>query len=61
MNDPVGLWPRACVDNEVELGVLKALAIVPRHSVMLSLLRRRQPLSRRKEGHSSVVRDALKG
>jgi hypothetical protein len=43
------------------LGVLKALSIVPARSVMLSLFRRRQPLSRRKEGYFTAVRDALKG
>jgi hypothetical protein len=49
-----GLWcgaivPRACAENEAALSVLKALSIVPARSVALSLFRRRQPLSRRKE------------
>jgi hypothetical protein len=34
---------------------------VPARSVTLSLFRRRQPLSRRKEGYLNVVREALKG
>jgi DNA-binding transcriptional LysR family regulator len=57
----IAIVPRACVENEVALGVLKALAIVPARSVTLSLFRRRQPLSRRKEGYLNVVREALKG
>jgi DNA-binding transcriptional LysR family regulator len=57
----IAIVPRACVENEVALGVLKALAIVPARSVTLSLFRRRQPLSRRKEGYLGAVRDALKG
>jgi DNA-binding transcriptional LysR family regulator len=56
----IAIVPRPCVENEVALGVLKALAIVPARSVTLSLFRRRQPLSRRKEGYLSAVRDALK-
>jgi DNA-binding transcriptional LysR family regulator len=56
----IAIVPRACVENEVALGVLKALAIVPARSVTLSLFRRRQPLSRRKEGYLGAVRDALK-
>jgi DNA-binding transcriptional LysR family regulator len=57
----IAIVPRACVENEVALGVLKALAIAPTRSVTLSLFRRRQPLSRRKEGYLNVVREALKG
>jgi DNA-binding transcriptional LysR family regulator len=57
----VAIVPRACVENEVALGVLKALAIAPSRSVTLSLFRRRQPLSRRKEGYLAVVREALMG
>jgi DNA-binding transcriptional LysR family regulator len=57
----IAIVPRACVENEVALGVLKALAIAPARSVTLSLFRRRQPLSRRKEGYLNVVREALKG
>ena len=56
----IAIVPRACADNEVSLGVLKALSIVPARSVALSLFRRRQQLSRRKEGHLAAVREALK-
>jgi DNA-binding transcriptional LysR family regulator len=57
----VAIVPRACAENEVALGVLKARAIVPARSVVLSLFRRRQPLPRRKEGYLAAVREALKG
>jgi hypothetical protein len=33
---------------------------VPRRGVALSLFRRRQPLSRRKEGYLATVREALR-
>jgi DNA-binding transcriptional LysR family regulator len=57
----IAIVPRACAENETALGVLKALSIVPQRSVVLSLFRRRQPLSRRKEGYLAAVREALKG
>ena len=57
----IAIVPRACAENETALGVLKALSIVPKRSVVLSLFRRRQPLSRRKEGYLAAVREALKG
>ena len=57
----IAIVPRACAQNEIELGVLKAMSIVPRRSVALSLFRRRQPLPRRKEGYLAAVREALKG
>jgi DNA-binding transcriptional LysR family regulator len=56
----IAIVPRAAVENEVALGVLKALAIVPPCAVALSLFRRRQPLSRRKEGYLNALREALK-
>ena len=56
----IAIVPRACAENEVALGVLKALSIVPKRSVVLSLFRRRQPLPRRKEGYLAAVREALK-
>jgi DNA-binding transcriptional LysR family regulator len=56
----IAIVPRACVANEVALGVLKALAFTPARSVTLSLFRRRQPLSRRKETYLAALRDALK-
>jgi DNA-binding transcriptional LysR family regulator len=56
----IAIVPRACVANEVALGVLKVLAFKPPRSVTLSLFRRRQPLSRRKETYLAALRDALK-
>jgi DNA-binding transcriptional LysR family regulator len=56
----LAIVPRAAAANEVALGVLKALSIVPSCAVALSLFRRRQPLSRRKEGYLDALRDALK-
>lgn len=55
----LAIVPRPCVANEVELGALKVLAIAPARSVTLSLFRRRQPLSRRKQGYLTALRDAL--
>lgn len=57
----IAIVPGPCADNEVELGVLKRLAIAPTRSIALALYRRRQPFSRRKEGLFSGLRDALKG
>jgi DNA-binding transcriptional LysR family regulator len=57
----IAIVPRACAENETALGVLATLAFVPRRGVALSLFRRRQPLSRRKEAYLAAVRDALKG
>ena len=45
---------------EAALGVIKVLPIVPARSVTLSLFRRRQPLSRRKEAYLAAVRELLK-
>ena len=56
----IAFVPRPCCENEVELGVLKALSTAPARSVAFSLFRRRQPLPRRKEGFLAAVRDALK-
>jgi DNA-binding transcriptional LysR family regulator len=56
----IAIVPRPCADNEVALGVLKVLSIVPKRSVALSLFRRRQPLSRRKEGYLAALQKALK-
>ncbi len=56
----IAIVPRACVANEAALGVLKVLPIVPSRTVTLSLFRRRQPLSRRKEGYLAAVRDLLR-
>ena len=56
----LAIVPRAAAANEVALGVLKALSIVPACTVALSLFRRRQPLSRRKESCLNALRDALR-
>jgi DNA-binding transcriptional LysR family regulator len=56
----IAIVPRACAENEVALGVLKALAIAPARNVAFSLFRRREPLSRRKEAALVKVRELLK-
>jgi DNA-binding transcriptional LysR family regulator len=56
----IAIVPRRAADNEAALGVLKVLRIAPARTVALSLFRRRQPLSRRKEGYLAALRDALK-
>jgi len=56
----IAIVPRASAANEIALGVLKALAITPARSVALSLFRRRQPMSRRKESFVAALRDALR-
>ena len=56
----IAIVPRRSADNEAALGVLKVLRIAPVRTVALSLFRRRQPLSRRKEGYLAALRDALK-
>jgi DNA-binding transcriptional LysR family regulator len=56
----VAIVPRAAVDNEVALGALEIMTILPKCSVTLSLFRRRQPQSRRKETYLIALRDALK-
>jgi DNA-binding transcriptional LysR family regulator len=56
----IAIVPRPCADNEVALGVLKTMPIMPARSIALSLFRRRQPLSRRKETFLSALREALK-
>ena len=56
----IAIVPRACVENEAKLGVIKVLPIAPARSVAFSLFRRRQPLSRRKETFIAALRDLLK-
>lgn len=56
----IAIVPRASAENEIELGVLRALSIVPARSVALSLFRRRQPLARRTESFLAALREALK-
>lgn len=56
----IAIVPRACAANEAALGAIKVMPIAPRRFVALSLFRRRQPLSRRKEGYLAALRDVLK-
>ncbi len=56
----IAIVPRACAENEVALGLLKALTIAPARNVAFSLFRRREPLSRRKEAALLKLRTMLK-
>jgi DNA-binding transcriptional LysR family regulator len=56
----LAIVPRACAENEVALGLLRALSITPARNVVLSLFRRREPLSRRKEAALLRLRELLK-
>lgn len=57
----IAIVPRACVANEVALGLLKAMSIASARNVAFSLFRRRQPMSRRKESAIQKVMEMLKG
>ena len=57
----IAIVPRPCVDTEAKLGVLKVLGLTPPRSVVFSLFRRRQPMSRRKEAFVTRLRQALRG
>jgi DNA-binding transcriptional LysR family regulator len=56
----IAIVPRACAENEVTLGLLRALSITPARNVVFSLFRRREPLSRRKETALLRLRELLK-
>ena len=56
----IAIVPRACAENEVALGLLKALAIAPARNVSFCLFRRHEPLSRRKETALLKLRELLK-
>jgi DNA-binding transcriptional LysR family regulator len=56
----IAVVPRACAENEVTLGLLKALSIAPARNVVFSLFRRREPMSRRKEAALLKLREMLK-
>jgi len=56
----IAIVPRACAENEVTLGLLKALAITRPRNVAFSLFRRREPMSRRKETALLNLRHMLK-
>jgi DNA-binding transcriptional LysR family regulator len=57
----IAIVPRACAENEVTLGLLKALSIAPARNVAFSLFRRREPMSRRKDAALLKLREMLKG
>ena len=56
----IAIVPRACAENEIALGLLKALSIAPARNVAFSLFRRREPMSRRKEAALLKMREMLK-
>jgi DNA-binding transcriptional LysR family regulator len=56
----IAIVPRACAENEVTLGLLKALSIAPARNVAFSLFRRREPMSQRKEAALLKLREMLK-
>jgi DNA-binding transcriptional LysR family regulator len=56
----IAVVPRACAENEVILGLLKALSIQPARNVVFNLFRRREPMSRRKEAALLKLREMLK-
>ncbi len=56
----IAIVPRACAGNEAALGAIKILRLQPAAAVGLSLFRRRQPLSRKKENFLVAVKDALR-
>jgi DNA-binding transcriptional LysR family regulator len=56
----IAIVPRACAENEVALGLLKAMSIAPARNVAFSLFRRREPLARRKEAALLKLREMLK-
>jgi len=56
----IAIVPVRCVENEVALGVLKLLQIAPECQIALSLFRRRQPMSRRKEAFLAALHESLK-
>jgi DNA-binding transcriptional LysR family regulator len=57
----IAIVPRASAENEVILGLLKALPIAPERNVVLNLFRRREPLARRKEAALLKLREILRG
>lgn len=51
--------PRACASNEIALGVLSALAIIPKQEAVLSLVYGRQRLPPHKRNFISTLRESL--
>jgi DNA-binding transcriptional LysR family regulator len=56
----IAIVPRDCAENEVTLGLLKALSVAPARNVVFNLFRRREPMSRRKEAVLQRLREMLK-
>ncbi len=56
----IAIVPRACAENEVTLGLLRALSIAPARNVVFSLFRRREAMSRRKESALLNLQHMLK-
>jgi DNA-binding transcriptional LysR family regulator len=56
----IAIVPRDCAENEVTLGLLKALSVAPARNVVFNLFRRREPMSRRKETALLKLREMLK-
>lgn len=56
----IAIVPRASAENEAASGLLKLLPVAPRRTVVLSLFRRRQPMSRHKEAFVAGLRQALR-
>lgn len=56
----IAVVPRASAEAEAASGLLKLLPLAPRRAVVLSLFRRRQPMSRHKEAFVIRLRDALR-
>jgi DNA-binding transcriptional LysR family regulator len=57
----VAMVPKASVANEITLGEIRALDVVPHRRVAFGLFRRRHPLSQLKEGALGAIRDLLRG
>ncbi len=56
----VAMVPKASVANEIALGAIRALNVVPPRRVAFGLFRRRHPLSRVKEDALSSIHDRLR-
>ena len=56
----IAIVPRASAEQEATAGTLKVLPLAPRRTVVLSLFRRRQPMSRHKEAFVTQLRAALR-
>lgn len=56
----IAIVPRASAEAEVAAGLLRILPLATRRAVVLSLFRRRQPMSRHKETFVAQLRAALR-